>query len=355
MNVPYQISYSVLLRPPEMAAVHRLATLVPISRSVVFQKHGDFPTGWHLSLSPKSFRIHRTLRISLSPFSIFQKHGDTTAGDAAAGFHLPYHGVDCRRRTDTRASAGLFSGFGSKKVKLPEIVKTGDPVLHEPAGEVPFEEIGLEKIQMIIDDMVGVMRKAPGVGLAAPQIGISYRIIVLEDTKEYISYAPKNEIEAQDRHPFDLLVIINPKLKKLGSRTALFFEGCLSVNGFRGMVERHLQVEVTGYGRHGQPIKVDATGWQARILQHECDHLDGIIYVDKIIPRTFRTVDNLHLPLPAGCPQPGNTAQAELMRTHTRALIVAGSRAVAGMLQLPTRKMRIAVAYEEDEDGTNNF
>lgn len=77
------------------------------------------------------------------------------------------------------------------------------------------------------------------------------------------------------------------------------------MDGFRAVVERHLEVEVTGYSRDGKPIKIDAKGWRARILQHECDHLDGTIYVDKIVPRTFRTVENLVLPLPSGCPKLG--------------------------------------------------
>ncbi|KAG0455990.1 hypothetical protein HPP92_023778 [Vanilla planifolia] len=213
--------------------------------------------------------------------------------------------IESRRRASSKAYAGWFSGLGVNKSTLPEIVKVGDPVLHEPADEVPLEEIGSEKIQKIIDDMIGSMRKAPGVGLAAPQIGIPLRIIVLEDTKEYISYAPRNVTKAQDRRPFDLLVIINPKLRKKGSKTAFFFEGCLSVEGFRAMVERHAEVEVKGYDRHGKPLKIDSAGWQARILQHECDHLDGIVYVDKIVPRTFRTVQNLDLPIPMGCPKPG--------------------------------------------------
>ncbi|XVF24815.1 hypothetical protein REPUB_Repub13aG0160300 [Reevesia pubescens] len=174
------------------------------------------------------------------------------------------------------AKAGWFLGLGEKKkTNLPEIVKAGDPVLHEPAKYVDPDEIESERIQKIIDDMVRVMRMAPGVGLAAPQIGIPLR------------------------------VIINPKLEKKSRRTALFFEGCLSVDGFRAVVERHLDVEVTGLGRDGQPIKVHASGWQARILQHECDHLDGTIYVDKMVPRTFRTVQNLDLPLAEGCPKLG--------------------------------------------------
>ncbi|KAK9078271.1 hypothetical protein SSX86_002328 [Deinandra increscens subsp. villosa] len=203
--------------------------------------------------------------------------------------------------------AGWFLGLGEKKnpTNLPEIVKAGDPVLHEPARKVRPEEIGSDRIQKIIDDMVKAMRGAPGVGLAAPQIGVALKIIVLEDTEEYIGYAPKEDIKAQDRRPFDLLVIINPDLQKKSNKSALFFEGCLSVDGYRAMVERFLEVEVTGLDRYGQPIKVNASGWQARILQHECDHLAGTLYVDKMINRTFRTVENLQLPLANGCPKLG--------------------------------------------------
>ncbi|KAL0921160.1 hypothetical protein M5K25_008207 [Dendrobium thyrsiflorum] len=258
-----------------------------------------------ISSSETILRIPRTLQLSLYASILFHNDGNFPAKSAAPILHRFSHGVADRRRASSKVSAGWFSGFSVKKDSLPEIVKAGDPVLHEPAAEVPLEDIGSDKIQKIIDDMIGVMRKAPGVGLAAPQIGIPLRIIVLEDTKEYISYASKNETEAQDRRPFDLLVIINPKLEKKGSKTALFFEGCLSVDGFRAMVERHLQVEVTGHSRFGQPIKISSSGWKARILQHEFDHLDGTIYVDKIVPRTFRKVENLDLPLPVGCPKPG--------------------------------------------------
>lgn len=265
--------------------------------------------------------IHRFLCNRLSPISETLIQTSKTLRFSPHSLHkdpifepISPHFVQLRRfrrrpSTISAASSGWFSGFGLSKKKaaspLPDIVKAGDPVLHEPAREVPVEDIESERIQKIVDDMIGVMRQAPGVGLAAPQIGIPLRIIVLEDTREYISYAPKNEIAAQDRRAFDLLVVVNPKLEKRGNKSALFFEGCLSVDGFRAVVERHLEVEVTGFGRNGEPIKVDARGWQARILQHECDHLDGTIYVDKFVPRTFRTVENLDLPLPVGCPKLG--------------------------------------------------
>jgi peptide deformylase len=186
------------------------------------------------------------------------------------------------------------------------LLQAGDPVLHEPAEEVKKEDIGSVHIEKTINDMVATMRNAPGVGLAAPQIGVPLQIIVLEDTTELMSYTSVEECEAQYRYPFDLLVIINPRLtKKTNSGSAFFFEGCLSVEGYRALVERYFEVEVSGLGRDGQPITVAAKGWKARILQHECDHLQGILYVDRMVPRSFRTTQNLRLPLPAGCPKPG--------------------------------------------------
>ncbi|CAI8601276.1 unnamed protein product [Vicia faba] len=245
-----------------------------------------------LSITKKTLFTHQTptplSSISNPQFSLTLSSSQTATVRTRAGWFL-----------------GLTKDNNNKKMNLPDTVKAGDPVLHEPAQEVDPSEIKSEKVQKIIDDMIRVMRKAPGVGLAAPQIGVASRIIVLEDTKEYISYAPKEETKAQDRRPFDLLVILNPKLKNKSNKTALFFEGCLSVDGFRAVVERYLDVEVTGLDRNGEPIKITASGWQARVLQHECDHLEGTLYVDKMVPRTFRTVENLDLPLAQGCPKLG--------------------------------------------------
>ncbi|CAI0474406.1 unnamed protein product [Linum tenue] len=133
--------------------------------------------------------------------------------------------------------------------------------------------------------MVKVMRLAPGVELAAPQIGIPLRIIVLEDTQEYISYVPEEETKAQDRRPFDLLVCGQGTKRFYGMCYSIVFMSCdLSCSsqwlscfmgfpvavfdGFRALVERSLEVEVTGLSRDGAPIKVEASGWQAGILQN---------------------------------------------------------------------------------------
>ncbi|XP_030525220.2 peptide deformylase 1A, chloroplastic/mitochondrial [Rhodamnia argentea] len=294
------------------------AAMQPQSLENLSETHdpADLPTRATMESIHRASLQLRLLPLSLSPTPsrtiVFRTLLDPAIRRRSTGSPPKFNLIFTPRRRysnpSSTARAGWLLGLaGDKKVNvgLPDIVKAGDPVLHEPAGEVDPADVGSERIQKIIDDMVMAMRKAPGVGLAAPQIGIPLRIIVLEDTKEYISYAPKEETKAQDRRPFDLLVILNPKLKKKSNRTALFFEGCLSVDGYRGLVERDLDVEVTGLGRDGKPIKVDASGWQARILQHECDHLGGTLYVDKMVPRTFRIVENLDLPLADGCPRLG--------------------------------------------------
>ncbi|KAI4294791.1 hypothetical protein MLD38_040882 [Melastoma candidum] len=121
--------------------------------------------------------------------------------------------------------AGWFLGLGDEnaKTELPDIVKAGDPCPHEAPREVDPKEIGSKRIQKIVDDMVKAMCRAPGVGLATPQIGVPLQKNVLEDNSEYISYQPMSEIKAQDWWEFDLLVIINLKLKKKTERTALFW------------------------------------------------------------------------------------------------------------------------------------
>ena len=102
----------------------------------------------------------------------------------------------------------------------------------------------------------------------------------------------------QLRIPYPFL----PRVSSLTTSSVITF---CSVQGFLAVVERYLDVEVSGFDPNGAPIKINASGWQARILQHECDHLDGTLYVDKMLPRTFRTAENLDLPLACGCPKLG--------------------------------------------------
>eukprot|EP00899_Mesostigma_viride_P022505 jgi/Mesvir1/3439/Mv11935-RA.1 len=195
---------------------------------------------------------------------------------------------------------------GATPPPLPEVVQVGDPVLRTPAREVPAAEIGTQALNALIETMVAVMRSCPGVGLAAPQIGVPLRVIVLEDQAPYMASMTPSEIAQHERAPFDLTVLINPVLQPVaGTGRIYFFEGCLSVTGFRALVPRHLEVQVDAVDREGRPVSLRARGWKARILQHEMDHLEGTLYVDRMVTRSFRTGTHLKCPLPDGCPAPG--------------------------------------------------
>jgi peptide deformylase len=171
---------------------------------------------------------------------------------------------------------------------LPPIVQAGHPALRAAAAEVPKDYVGTREFRALVDAMVAVMRAAPGVGLAAPQIGVGLQIIVLEDAEALMSKLSAEEREARGRTPFPLQVIVNPRLTvREGAGAATFFEGCLSVKGYMALVERDLEVEVTGLDQKGAPFSWQARGWPARILQHEVDHLRGTLYIDRMLSRTF--------------------------------------------------------------------
>ncbi|HEX5874981.1 MAG TPA: peptide deformylase [Pyrinomonadaceae bacterium] len=174
-----------------------------------------------------------------------------------------------------------------------EIVQTGDPVLRKVARELSVDEIRSESTQRLIAQMRETMRAAPGVGLAAPQIGESLQLAVIEDRVEYLKNASAEQLEARQREAIPFHVIINPKLKIVGEKTVDFFEGCLSVEGFVAVVRRGVSVLVDCLNERGEPIKLRGEGWYARILQHEIDHLNGTLYIDRMQTRSFSTVENI--------------------------------------------------------------
>lgn len=174
-----------------------------------------------------------------------------------------------------------------------EIVQAGDPVLRQVGRTLTVEEIRSPRIQELIELMRETMREAPGVGLAAPQIGESIQLAVIEDRAEYIKDASPDQLAKYQRSPVPFHVIVNPQLTVAGDSSAEFFEGCLSVNGYSAAVDRALNVHVECLNERGEAITIDAEGWYARILQHEIDHLNGILYVDRMNTRTLSTAENL--------------------------------------------------------------
>jgi peptide deformylase len=154
------------------------------------------------------------------------------------------------------------------------IVSVPEEILRRKAHPVTKFD---EKLQILVDDMVETMRIAPGVGLAAPQVAVSERVIVVE---YYENEEQLGDDEGAEEPPKRLYTVINPEITRKSKETEPGVEGCLSIPGFQGEVERHTAITVKGLNRRGQPLTLKLKGWTARIFQHEIDHLNGILFTD---------------------------------------------------------------------------
>ena len=173
------------------------------------------------------------------------------------------------------------------------IHQVGEPVLRQRARPLTVEEIRSAPIQRLIEQMRDAMRQAPGVGLAAPQIGQSLRLAVIEDREEYLQGIAPTLLQERERTVVPFHVIVNPRLTIIQDAPAVFFEGCLSLDGFAALVPRAIAVRVDCLNERGEPVVIQARGWYARILQHEVDHLNGTLYIDRMLSRSFMNIDNL--------------------------------------------------------------
>ena len=162
---------------------------------------------------------------------------------------------------------------------LREIVTLPEPVLRRKAKPITKFD---KDLQTLIDDMIETMREAPGVGLAAPQVNVSRQLAVIEyaedeDDEDETEDAEENPKPAK---PKQLFVIINPEIVKASEEKVNGIEGCLSIPGLVGEVERHEAIQVKALNRYGKPVKLKVDGWLARIFQHEIDHLNGVLFTD---------------------------------------------------------------------------
>ncbi|ASN20436.1 peptide deformylase [Arthrobacter sp. YN] len=160
--------------------------------------------------------------------------------------------------------------------ELPPIVQAGHPVLRQLAA--PYDgQLDDVELMALVDRMREVMHDAPGVGLAAPQLGIPLQVAVLEDQYDL----DPASAAVRHREHMEFFAIVNPQCRPLGVETASFYEGCLSVNGYQAVVTRHRNVELSYVTPAGEPVEEWFSGWQARIVQHETDHLLGTLYLDR--------------------------------------------------------------------------
>ncbi|WP_141355814.1 peptide deformylase [Streptomyces sp. 6-11-2] len=166
------------------------------------------------------------------------------------------------------------------------IVAAGDPVLRRAAE--PFDgQLEPELLSRLIRAMRLTMHAAPGVGLAAPQVGVGLRIAVVEDPAP----VPDEVRVARGRVPLPFRVLVNPSYEAVGTARAAFYEGCLSVPGWQAVVARHAEVRLRALDEHGRAVDELLSGWPARIVQHETDHLGGTLYLDRAELRSLSSSD----------------------------------------------------------------
>jgi peptide deformylase len=174
-----------------------------------------------------------------------------------------------------------------------DIVQAGNPILRQRALSLTVEQIRSREIQKLIESMRECMHEAPGVGLAAPQVGLALHLAVIEDREDYHKDVSEALLQERERKPVPFHVIVNPVLEEVGDEKAEFFEGCLSLSGFSALVPRARAVRVSCLDERGEAKVIEASGWYARILQHEVDHLNGTLYIDRMRARSFTTMENL--------------------------------------------------------------
>ncbi|MDI9829747.1 peptide deformylase [Streptomyces sp. KAU_LT] len=162
------------------------------------------------------------------------------------------------------------------------IVAAGDPVLRRPAARYEGQ-LDAALLARFVEALRTTMRAAPGVGLAAPQVGVGLRIAVIEDPAP----VPEEVRVVRGRVPQPFRVLVNPSYEGTGPARAAFYEGCLSVPGYQAVVARHAEVRLRGEDEHGNAVDEVFTGWPARIVQHETDHLDGTLYLDRAEMRSL--------------------------------------------------------------------
>ena len=175
---------------------------------------------------------------------------------------------------------------------LLKLLQVGEKVLRQKARLLTPGEVVSPSIQQLISSMRETLRDAPGVGLAAPQVGVGIQLAIVEDLPEYWRDVPGSELKARERRAIPFHVIANPRVTQTSERKVEFFEGCLSLAGFTASTLRAHGVVVECLDHLGKPKTIEASGWYARILQHEIDHLHGKLYIDHMDSKTFMSLEN---------------------------------------------------------------
>ncbi|XP_008832350.1 peptide deformylase, mitochondrial [Nannospalax galili] len=170
------------------------------------------------------------------------------------------------------------------------VCQVGDPVLRAVAAPVEPAQLAGPELRQLVRRLVQVMRRCGCVGLSAPQLGVPLQVLALEFPDALFRACAPRLRELRQMEPFPLRVLVNPSLRVLDNRLVTFPEGCESVAGFLASVPRFQAVQISGLDPRGEPVVWSASGWTARIIQHEMDHLQGCLFIDKMDSGTFTNV-----------------------------------------------------------------
>ncbi|XP_052869895.1 peptide deformylase, mitochondrial-like [Anopheles cruzii] len=209
----------------------------------------------------------------------------------AAGFGTSIRRTFCvsarTPKTFSKWYQGLWQRSSNADPPYAHVVQVGDPVLRLVAPPIPEAELKSHEVRFLVTHLTKVMRTYKCVGLAAPQLGLSLRAFVMEFRDELRDQYSKADYANREMEPLPLTVLLNPELKVLNYEKVLHTEACESVRGYRADVARHREVLITGYDGDGSRQELTLRGWNARIAQHEMDHLNGTVYTDIMDRKSF--------------------------------------------------------------------
>ncbi|XP_061628611.1 peptide deformylase, mitochondrial isoform X1 [Phyllopteryx taeniolatus] len=214
-----------------------------------------------------------------------------------AALSTPFPHVLVANAYSTNVKARSYFQYIKQKIIAPpsppfdHVCQVGDPVLRSRAAAVDRAAIKGPEVQKVINTLVKVMRKFECVGISAPQIGVPLRILALEYPQKMLDVSSPVSRKVHGLSVQPLRIFVNPELRVLDWQTVLFREACESICGFSATVPRYLSVEVSGLNERGEDTTWQGSGWPARILQHEMDHLDGVLYIDHMDSKTFINVN----------------------------------------------------------------
>jgi peptide deformylase len=200
--------------------------------------------------------------------------------------------------SSSSSSSPLAPTVAKAEAEGARILAVGHPLLRTVAAPVLPQDYGSPRLTQLVRDMHALMDRHDALGLAAPQLGVPLQVIAYQYLERWMTPATAEDDAARGIVPVPRTFLVNPRVKAVGPERTLDYEACLSIDQLCALVRRARHVQVTAHDLDGRPVAFRASNYLARVLQHEADHLRGILFVDRMLTRSLRTVDQIGAPLP---------------------------------------------------------